>query len=143
MTYVSETAARWCGRRLAKAVAVSQPAAGAEWSWTPGYPVEVLAVRARFVASVAVANRFPAVQFREQGGGVLAVVSLQAAIAASGGGFMTLARAGVFQAPSSEYMMPLPLWELPDGGSIKTSTLNLQAADQWSAVYVTYRLLDD
>lgn len=130
-------------QRLLKAVQVAAPAAGADWIATPpaGSAWELLHIKATLTTSATAANRGPIARIRDNSGNDLDAYPAPAVLAASlaaeygweaGIGTPTTTLLNV--ASMSE---PPPL--VPDGGSVRLVTGNLQAADQWSGIVLTVR----
>ena len=121
-----------------KTVAVANPAAGADWSVQvpAGVTWEVQSVYAQLATSAVVANRFPVLVVQDAGGNTLLDAN-------PGGGGQTATQthkytwaigAGSNQNTSANPSAPIPDMVLPGGSTIGTTTLNLDAGDQWSAV---------
>lgn len=117
-------------------------AAGVDLSEIPNYgdSFRLLTLRAELVTSATVANRYPHFQFVSPSGQVLHEVVPMTAQAASVTTFYNLVAAsgsanegsGVNDNVSS---LALPdLW-WPAGTTVRTTTTELQVADQWSGVY--------
>lgn len=141
---VSENAGAGTGWFLSQNV--SSPAAGAEWSFTvpSNTALRVWSIRYQLVTSVAVANRFPAVQWVPDGTNITYIAGIPQAspvtasltVAVSHGvengatGLIgTTATGTTYNAPCSNQLM------FPNA-IVRTGTANLQAADQYSAIYL-------
>lgn len=124
------------------------PVAGADFAYTipdVGAVYEIIAIRARFVTSAAVANRGVAVTVKDaagtevfRGGFDTAVTASLTTIftfseyAASATGGVTTTKAVAIELPEGPY---LPRWV------IGSNTTAIDVADQWSQVAVWYRAL--
>ena len=120
---------------------VDQPAAGADWRFTPSASdhVRLLTVTAELTTAIAVANRIPALAFKDQGGLVYwsaDTVTPQAAsltVRYSWSRNMSLAVASaVVTGERVSAGMP-DEWLLP-GDTVESITGALAAADQWSSI---------
>lgn len=121
-----------------KTVAVANPAAGADWSVQvpAGVTWEVQAVYGQLATSAVVANRFPVLVITDAASNPLVNAN-------PGGGGQTATQTHKYtwaidaasnQNTSANPSTPIPDVVLPAGATIASSTLNLDAADQWSAV---------
>lgn len=121
-----------------RSVLVSNPAAGADWSQavTTGARWLVTSLRAIFTASAAAANRVIHIGFNDAVNQYYDNVVATAITA--GQAAQIIAAAGVqasFSATSLEAVLPLPTPALMSGSfHVFSSTNNIQAADQWSAI---------
>lgn len=114
------------------------PAPGAEVTETvpTGARWEPLAINMTFTASAAVANRTVALDL-DNGTNLFARIFSQNAVVASGSEMLNWFQGGPYSgtAPAAVNMMPLPIGlRLGAGYRFKTTTVGLQAADQFSAI---------
>ncbi len=130
-----------------KTFTIGNPAAGADFTITvtTGSRWRVQGIRATLTTGVAVANRTPTLRLRDSSGNIYFVTgnnNLQAASLAfsySYGPAVTAAQAGPL-----DFMAPLPdNTVLGNGFTAVSSTTNIQAADQWSAIQVEVEELFD
>jgi len=128
------------GRGRIRVVTVANPAAGADWSETvpAGVTWQLLAVNATLTTSSAVANRDVTLVATDASSDVLWQSSPglnQGASTALGYAFF---QGNSIAASLVAYLATLPIaMRLLAGFIIKTSTANIQAADQWSAIVLT------
>jgi hypothetical protein len=123
-----------------KTVNVSNPAAGADWSYTPSIIVrsQVLSFTALLTTSAAVATRIVRAQFKDGSGNLVAQVPPGASQAAS----LAVVYTGIPNGIGSTVDPATIQLGLPEpplieaNGSIGTNTTAIQAADQWSAIHV-------
>lgn len=127
---------------------VDQPAAGADWSTVPsnGDWTRVLSITAQLVTSATVANRAPDLLTTDVDGNVIAADGATAVQAA--GETLTWdwrPRSGFngTTTPSAVVGSTAPDFWLPPGASVATKTVNIAAADQWSAVVVVFLVADE
>jgi hypothetical protein len=124
-----------------RVITVGNPGVGADWTTT--LPTNsrywVHAIHATLTTGVDVANRTPVFQLEFPGGQVIWNVGASALIAASAAATYNLGEGLALGVDaSSNYTVPLPTEAYLEGGSIIHSvTGNLQADDQWSAIYIT------
>lgn len=124
---------------------VANPAAGADWSFTPDSraALEIKAVCAVFTSSAAVANRVPSLKITD-GVETVAVIPPPNAQAASLAETYTWIAGGASSTPGAGFpqvcALPLKII-LPPGFVISGQTTNIQAADQWSAISIWSREL--
>ena len=123
-----------------------QPAAGADWTITvPGSGEfwEIVAVRARFVTSSAVANRFLTFNVKDNVGNVVFNTAFGTAQTASITESVCLSPQfnAVAGDVSSTKITTLPLPEGPylPGFTINSSTVAIDTGDQWSQIAVWFR----
>lgn len=114
------------------------PAAGADWTLTvlAHQRLRVVSVNAVLTTAVAVANRN--VQFIvDDGANVVGVFGASASIAASLTANVTGTSGSVQTAAiATDLMIPLPQpLILPPGWRVRSSTVGIQGADQWSAIW--------
>lgn len=127
-------------------VAIPNPAAGADWSYTiPGaYWRRVVCGTAKFTASAAVAARNPVLNVTYEG--TLVSSQPQANNPAAGQAWLlnivTLFDTVFASATSFRDCLALPdkWWE--PGTTISTTTTNIQAGDQWSAIFILFDCWD-
>lgn len=121
---------------------VGQPAAGADWTdkVISGANVRIVGITATLTTAVAVATRIPALQLKMRDGSLVAVLNTD-----TGGQAASLAHtwswvigASAPQTFGTFHVSPLPDVVLPDGATVGTVTTAIQAADQWSAIVVSY-----
>lgn len=129
------------GAGLTAATTVSNPAAGADWTYTvpAGLQQTLISVRAVLTTSATVANRFPVLRITSPTGQILADVSALAAQTAG----TTITYVWMAGAPANNVnnvqQMALPSGlRLLGGSTIQTITSGIQAGDQWSAITITY-----
>lgn len=122
--------------------ATNAPAAGADFSFTvtAGQTWQLQSLRAVLTTSAAVASRQPYLTV-DDGANALLYIPNTTAVTASLTRDFNYANFGATwtSADSSEYQIPLPPLVLTAGYRIRAITVNLQAGDQWSGVYLTYR----
>jgi len=136
-------AARLLELRIVKRISVASPAAGIEWSKkVPGGVVwELIGVQSLLTTSAAVANRNTRITIQDSDSNIVFAVSAGATVPASQaqrigwfvGAGVTVTTFGIF-AP-----LPTPPITLLSGDTLGSSTLSLDAADQWSGVFLTVR----
>jgi len=123
-----------------KTVSIGNPAAGADWIYTPSSATrtQFLSFDAQLVTSAAVANRIPRIQFIDSLGNLVAQCPPNAVIAAS----QTVQVTGYSDAmnttadPSTVVIgLPGQAW-LERNGQFKSNTVAIQAADQWSNIQI-------
>jgi len=137
--------AQWEGIALPGPVIATVPPVGAGADWTFALSNATLAkvrsVVATLVTSATVAARYPSLELVDANGDVLAVAPGPATQAASLTGVDCWAIGQDLVAVLVNFQATsLPdLW-LPPGSSVKSTTVAIQAADQWSAMVVTYEL---
>jgi hypothetical protein len=126
-------------------VAVPNPGAGLDWSYTLPAPARVLSVAASFVASGAAATRYP---FLNLAGGDLIQTPFTPAGITAGQAFNLyctldgptppVAAAGALPSGSKLINSGLtPSALLPAGSQVGSLTGGLQAADQWEGIVLT------
>lgn len=124
---------------------LQQPAAGAEIVDIPNYgdSHKLLSLRAQFVTSAVVANRFPHLQLADRNGNVYWEVVAGTAQAAgttvtyswvSGSGAMNQGTTLVDNLVS----MPLPEFWVPEQFCWKTKTTAIDVGDQWQNITVQF-----
>jgi len=119
------------GQPTASSVVVGNPAAGAEFTYTPASPYSVVGIAYTLTTSAAVANRFAGVIV---GGMPIIETTAQAATAADTYGFFP-------GAPITALTMPIPGGLFPAGTPISSVVTALQAGDQISAIALSLALL--
>jgi hypothetical protein len=123
--------------------ALANPGAGADWTTTvtAAQVWELQSIRATLVASAAAANRQARFTI-DDGTNILFRTESTLVVTANGNfSFNAFNGAAIFTpADATNYQMPLPRILLGAGYRISSSTLNIQAGDQWSGVVVNYRL---
>lgn len=128
----------------APVVAIVPPvAAGVDWSFIPSGATlaKVRAVVATLATSSVVAARYPVIELTNPDGDILAIAPGPATQAASLTGVDCWAIGQDLVAVLVNFQATsLPDIWLPPGAKVKTSTVALQVADQWSAMTVTYDL---
>ena len=121
---------------------VSNPAAGADWTFTvpAGQTLALESVTALLTTSVTVANRVPTLVVKDNLGRIVAEVVSPNAQAASLADEWVWAP-GVVAAAGPPIVTPIPPGlELAGGWTIGTVTAGLQVGDQWSAIVITGQL---
>lgn len=131
------------GAGALRSITGSTPAAGAESSEAvpTGARWELLAWRASFGASAAVATRQPAFTI-DDGTTIVYSIPNLTTFAASQSGFMSVAAGTPYAVQLSSGNTPMGLFvgaRLLAGYRIRTSTFLIQAADQWTAVQYLVR----
>lgn len=121
-----------------KAVQVTTPAAGAEWSLTgPGQGLwRVVGLRAQFVASAAVATRIPSLVIGTSDGSVIECGSTGTITAGQTHRYSAFAGSANMAGTGSLHQWGLPtdgVLLLP-GFTLSSSTEAIDVGDQWSAV---------
>jgi len=129
------------GVGFARTIAVSSPFVGVDWtlSGTQFVLWRIISVTAQLVTSAAVANRSPRLTLTgANGGGILTGVVLQAQLASLTVFYVFAMGATAFAANAAGDAVVGVGNHAPIGATpvIATSTRNLQAADQWSAITV-------
>lgn len=129
-------------------IQVPRPAAGADWSFTPANNahVKLLSIVATLVTSAAVSNRGPALVTKTNNGDTIAIdlnKSSQAASSTAVYGFRSDAPSYGSDSAGPNVQTSCPGFWLPPGAVVASSTANIQAADQWSAIVATYLVCDD
>lgn len=120
-----------------RSITVTTPAAGAEFSQTVDAAKRwrIQSLRAKLQASAAVATRSPQL-FIDDGANVFYVAEWPAQITAGSGQFY-IAASGTQKAANvtdhAVYTFPIGLILAP-GSRIRSNTLSIQAADQWSLI---------
>jgi hypothetical protein len=129
-------------------VPVTQPAAGADFTLTvpdAGQVWEIVAVRARFVTSAAVANRFLTFNVKDAAGNIVFQTAFGTAVTASitEGVVLSQMFASVSGDVSNTKIVTLPLPEGPylPRWTINSVTTAIDTGDQWSQIVVWYRQL--
>lgn len=130
-------------QRLQKEILVAQPAAQADWTQAvpAGVAWELLNVKALLTTDANVANRVATVRINDAAAiqvarfqDAAAQVAGVASIHEWGAGMGLTGSANGFAAG-----LPSPPFLMPEGWTIRSDTLALQAADQWSAVVLIVR----
>lgn len=125
-------------------VVLSNPGAGLDWSFQIGGAVRLVQATAILETSAAVANRLPLLEIVFGASTVGYYPGSAGALTASHNGFYTwadgvgltgmLTGAGI----SLFSTAPLPRVDLQGAAIIKTNTQNLDAADQWASIMLTF-----
>lgn len=128
-----------------KTYTVANPAAGAEWTFTPvsGTRIRVRSVMASFTASATVANRFPTIQIRENVAGLncgqypssFAVTATTVATVSAGSGVSTptaLSNCVTISLPDDTFIGQ----NSNTNFQLRTLTGNIQVGDQWSNIVI-------
>lgn len=113
------------------------PAAGADFSVTVpnNRRWQLIAIRGALTASAAVANRFPAIVLDDGANQVFLSRINVATTAGQSNGFTWAPTVQPYTDTQSNFLLPLPSPVfLASGYHVKSSTLNLQAGDQWSNI---------
>ena len=124
-------------------LALANPAAGADFTFnpSPGAPWQPISLFAQLVTSAAVANRLVALRLTS-GASVFFEAAVPVAIPASTTLQLSAAPAPPCPRSSSarrrDATLPLPSGWFPAGTTLSSSTLNIQAADQWSLLALVY-----
>ena len=125
------------GRALANVVAIANPGAGTDYSFTVPLGVNwlVRSLRLQLVTSAAVANRFVTLRVDDGAGNIFADISGGTVQAASLTFLYTFAAGLPVSANNNVFTNGLPAeMRLPGGFRIRTNTTALQAADQFSGL---------
>lgn len=128
----------------ANTITVPSPSPGADWSYTLLMPARVRAIWARLTTAVAAATRYPDLIVSTPASAVITYLPMSAAgVAASTtqdvamgpgmGPLTSVTETGV----DVKCMVGFPDVMLPIGTVIKSSTTNIQAADQWAPIELT------
>ena len=119
-------------------VAVPNPAAGANWSYTLPYPAKVKTIQCSFFTDATAASRYPYIDWGGLVGGYDAL-PFGSPLAASSG--VNLAwRAGSLTVPffspgANAWLATMPDWGvLPAGSIINSGVADMQSGDYWTAV---------
>ena len=124
------------------------PAAGAEFTiTTPDTEAagmwQVVSIRARFVASATVVNRFPALAVKDENGTEVYRIGFETAITNGLTIFCTFTPAvGSIQggvANSKALAFPLPGGPYPSRTAFTSITTGIDAGDQWSQLAILYQ----
>lgn len=122
-------------------------AAGAEITNVPNYgdTHRLLALRAEFVTSASVANRFPHLQLVDRNGVVYFETAAGTAQAAGATDFYSWVGGNAAQSQGTVisdnvYSLPLPDFWVPPQFTWQTKTTNLQTTDQWSNMALIYEV---
>lgn len=121
-------------RRIRRVVPVANPAPGAEWSVTvpAGAVWWPLAVRSVLTTSATVGTREPALVIAETRDVI--TIPVPSGIEASAIGIYEWVVDVSVPGPSTTQVAPLPRIGLPAGWSVRSVTLGLDVADQWSDI---------
>lgn len=119
-------------------VAVGNPAAGADWSVIPGTSLVTKLHGAVFVLTTAVAVATRTVRLQIKAGASVVYESVAASTQVASLAYSYFATSGPYAttSPTDVAIGFSPGLVVPPGYSIGTATLNLQAADQYSAIYL-------
>ena len=119
----------------------SNPAAGADISYTLTYPALLVGVYALFTASATAASRTSQLVITDSAGATLWNGQSGSAVTASGASGYSWSPLP-FVAAGPPQLLPIPpMLILPSGAIIKTVTANIQTGDQWSVL--AFSLLRD
>lgn len=117
--------------------AVTNPAAGADFSFTLPSNRAILSIAATLTTSATAGNRTPSVQLKDSGGHVLFTLSSAVVQAASTTDVYQWVPSAVNQAATSPFMLAFPSgMVVPSGGTIASVTSGILAGDQWSAIVI-------
>lgn len=129
-------------RTVLQTFQVAQPAAGADWSFVPSNSdrVKLLFVTAKLTTAVAVASRYPALAFKDQGGVVYYGADAGVPQAASLAVNYSWSRAGSTSVATTIFTGERVGLALPDawiepGDTVQSMTAAIAGADQWTSVY--------
>lgn len=124
-------------RRYARRITIPAPAAGADWSTVvPGGRLwELLSVFGSLTASAAAVTRRPRLIIND-GSGSATQLPANTNLAASTTNVYTWAQGATSVSAGTDSCMGIPDMFLPAGWTISAATLNLDVADQWSAVQI-------
>lgn len=124
-------------RRFFRTTRVVQPAAGAGWSYQvpAGEIHKLVSVFATLATSIAAPTRVPLLTYGDGSVNYLQLPA-QAAIAASLTTTLAWAPVGFGSNANNAQLQPLPDVDLQEGEQLQLITTNLDAADQWSAIFV-------
>lgn len=127
---------------LAVASIVAQagnPAAGNDWAVGEASSKQLVAVFAQLVTSAVVANRLPSLKIQDGAGRVAAQIPASSVQAASLTETYVWAVGMPFASGQNVNLVPLPGGvAVGNGWIISTVTTALQAADQWSNIFITF-----
>ena len=126
-------------RRLHLA-AVSQPAAGADWTYTVGTRSKIVGVMGTLSTSATVINRFPRIEYADASGNKFMGAGLNSAVTASLVMPINWFIGAQLIAQTWERQMPMPEWWLEPGWTVKSRTTQIDTTDQWSKVFIAYYL---
>lgn len=133
--------------RNIQVLSVTTPAPGAEYIITPraGEIWKILAVRSFFTASVAVANRLPTLVVDDgtTDGWQIPIPAVMAASSSQQIGWVADFNAALTVAPNLVTVVPIPSVILPTGWRLRSETVLIQAADQYSMLSVYFERLDE
>jgi hypothetical protein len=124
------------GPGIIRSITGTLPAAGAEISevvpnkrrWT------LLSLRAQLATSAAVANRFPSYIIDDGVNQFMSIHTNVAEVASTTNAFLLTPGNQFFNDGQGQFLLPFPaLIALKSGFRINTSTVGIQAGDQWSA----------
>jgi hypothetical protein len=128
------------GPGYVSSINLSNPAAGADWSYYfPNYTQQRLQLAsAQLTTSATAGSRNVRVRLKDGVGNVIWLSQAQQSLPAS-----TTNRLAIGSASSSSIidtttiLCPIPAGLiLPPGATVETSTLNIQSGDQWAAIYI-------
>lgn len=131
-------------RRFRKVVAVSSPAAGADWSVTVpgGERWRIQAILATLTTAVAAATRVPILELMLDNQKAVRIAPANSQAASLTNVYQWFPNADVVSVGGFD-TVAIPDVLLEPGDTIDTSTVAIQAADQWSGILVavTYELV--
>jgi hypothetical protein len=122
-------------------IQVPNPAPGADWSYTLPAPARLVEVTATLAASAAAATRFPRFYFTNTGLATANTPMTPAGVTASQDYLASGWPGAALVAGAASASLFYGSYPIPDmllaGGTIKSATNNIQAADQWGGVVLT------
>ena len=133
--------------RSAQLAAISQPAAGADWSWTPSGSdtIVVVSIIGKLATSATAGSRVPALQIIGQDGEVVYQTAPNVSQTVSltdfwqwDASFHGASFSGLYTATASINTVAMPYIHLPPKWKIQSKTLLLDTTDQWSALFALY-----
>lgn len=122
---------------------VAQPLAGVDWSTiiSTNDEAQLLTLRATLTTAVAVASRSAHFQIVNPSGQIVHEIVVPPVTASSAVTFSGVAGTGFYNTAETVYdgvlSIPLPNLWWPGNYTIRSKTTLLQAADQWSGVYLS------
>lgn len=119
--------------------AVGNPAAGADWSFVVPATRQLICVTALLTTAVAVANRTPQLKLATATPVTIVLSPLAPAqVASLADTYVWFPGAPLSAAAAATITAPIPTVTLAANSTIGTVTAGIQAADQWSAIVLTF-----
>jgi hypothetical protein len=129
-------------RTVLQTFQVAQPTAGADWSFVPSNSdrVKLLFLMATLTTAATVANRYPALAFKDQGGNIYYGADAGVPQAASLAVHYCWSRSGSTAVATAIFANERVGLALPDawvepGDAVESLTAAIAAADQWTNIF--------